>query len=115
MVAPVVPYLTDDETHLDALLAAIADAGAKSVTAFAMHLRRGTKPWFLRWLASEHPSLVARYRDLYARGAYVTPEYSAWLRERIAPLLRRHGLHPGGAARSESHVVVPDAPDPTLF
>jgi DNA repair photolyase len=115
MVAPVVPYLTDDEAHLDALLAAIADAGAGSVTAFAMHLRRGTKPWFLRWLASEHPSLVGRYRDLYGRGAYVAPEYSAWLRGRLTPLLSRHGLHSGGAARPERPVVVPDAPDPTLF
>ena len=80
-----------------------------------MHLRRGTKPWFLRWLAVEHPSLVGRYRDLYGPGAYVAPEYSARLRERLAPLLSRHGLGSGGAARSERHVVVPDAPDPTLF
>ncbi|HEY5854843.1 MAG TPA: Rv2578c family radical SAM protein [Aldersonia sp.] len=120
MVAPVVPYLTDDEAHLDALLAAIADAGAGSVTAFAMHLRRGTKPWFLRWLAVEHPGLVARYRDLYGRGAYVAPEYSACLRARLAPLLRRHGFDSGGGGAQSQRPAAgalarPAAPDPTLF
>ncbi len=92
MVAPVIPYLSDSTAHLDALLAALAEAGASGVTAFPMHLRGATKPWFLEWLADEHPALVRRYRGLYGRGAYVTPEYSSWLRERMHPLVQRYGL-----------------------
>ena len=58
----------------------------------ALHLRPGTREWFLAWLAREHPQLVEPYARLYRRGAYVDPEYRRALAERVAPLLRRHGL-----------------------
>lgn len=103
MVAPVIPYLTDSTAHLDDLLGALAEAGASGVTAFPMHLRGATKPWFMEWLAAEHPALVRRYRGLYGRGAYVTAEYSAWLRDRMLPLVQQHGLAgSGGLRRPES-------------
>ncbi|MGW0454304.1 Rv2578c family radical SAM protein [Gordonia sputi] len=92
MVAPVIPYLSDSTAHLDALLGALAEAGAAGVTAFPMHLRSSTKPWFMNWLAENHPALVRKYRGLYGRGAYVTAEYSSWLRDRLQPLVARHGL-----------------------
>jgi len=91
-VAPVMPWLTDSEEHLDALLAALADAGASGVTVLPMHLRGSVKPWFLRWLAQEHPELAPRYRRLYGRGAYVPVEYKSWLWARVRPLLEAHGF-----------------------
>lgn len=94
LVAPVLPYLTDSPEALDALFARLADAGASSVTAFALHLRPGAREWFGRWLAGSYPALVPRYRELYARGSYVHKEYRERLARRVAPLLRRHGLAP---------------------
>ncbi len=101
MVAPVMPYLTDSAGHLDALFAGIADAGATSVTVLPMHLRGSTRGWFLTWLADHHPALVRRYRQLYGRGAYVTPEYRTWLRGRVAPLMSRYGLAGGADQQRE--------------
>ncbi|MEV0338728.1 Rv2578c family radical SAM protein [Nocardia sp. NPDC050713] len=98
MVAPVIPYLTDSRAHLDELFGAIAAAGASSAVAFPMHLRGSTRGWFLGWLAEAHPALLRKYRQLYGRGAYVTPEYPAWLRERVTPLLERHRLTRNGDA-----------------
>ncbi len=92
LVAPVLPWLTDSEEALDALFAQLADVGATSVTAFALHLRPGAREWFGRWLAGTHPELVPRYRELYARGSYVRKAYREGLAERVGPLLRRHGL-----------------------
>lgn len=110
MVAPVIPFLTDGGRQLDGLFEALADAGATSVTAFPMHLRSTTKDWFMAWLAENHPALVRRYRQLYGHGAYVTPEYKAWLRGRLDPLLERHGF---GESGSESAVEnVPTEPEP---
>ncbi|WP_280366773.1 Rv2578c family radical SAM protein [Nocardia wallacei] len=114
MVAPVIPCLTDGSAHLDALFGEIAAAGAASAVAFPMHLRGSTRGWFLEWLATHHPALLRRYRQLYRRGAYVTPEYSAWLRGRVEPMLARHGLN-----RDRSPDVVPRSdpaarPDPQL-
>ncbi|WP_440712850.1 Rv2578c family radical SAM protein [Gordonia sp. FQ] len=118
MVAPVVPYLTDDSSQLDALLAALADAGAARITAFPLHLRGATQGVFLEWLAEHHPALVRRYRSLYARGGYVRPEYSARLREKMAPLVARHGLarpEPAPAPDPNDTEVTPREPALTLF
>lgn len=119
MVAPVIPYLTDSTAHLDGLLSALADAGATGVTIIPMHLRGSTRGWFLNWLASEHPALVRRYRQLYGRGAYVTPEYKAWLRARVEPMVEKYGLgrsdHRDERSPARELVGAGAAPDPTLF
>jgi DNA repair photolyase len=92
MVAPVLPLLTDSTEVLDALLGRIAAAGATGVSVLALHLRPGTREWFLAWLAREYPRLVEPYGRLYRRGSYVDAEYRRALGARVAPLLRRHGL-----------------------
>ncbi|MCX8561673.1 Rv2578c family radical SAM protein [Mycolicibacterium mucogenicum] len=119
MVAPVLPYLTDSEAHLEALLSRIAAAGATGVTVFGLHLRGATRGWFLAWLGSTHPELLPRYRELYGRGAYLGPEYREKLRNRVAPLVARYGL--GGRAnrldtvRTAPAAVSAGAVQPALF
>jgi DNA repair photolyase len=98
-LAPVLPALTDSLAHLDRALSSLAEAGATGVTVVPLHLRPGTREWFLQWLERERPDLVPRYRVMYGRGAYVSAEYRRWLRRRVRPLLARHGLE--GTARIE--------------
>jgi DNA repair photolyase len=95
MVAPVIPMLTDSTEALDALLGRIAAAGATGAGVMALHLRPGTREWFLAWLEREHPELIEPYARLYRRGAYVDVGYRRTLAARVAPLLRRHGLVSG--------------------
>ncbi|MFT3660914.1 MAG: Rv2578c family radical SAM protein [Gordonia sp. (in: high G+C Gram-positive bacteria)] len=109
MVAPVIPYLTDDSSQLDALLAALAESGASRITAFPLHLRGSTRGVFLDWVGEHHPALLRRYRTLYSRGGYVRPEYSAKLREKMAPLVARHGL--SRVTKTETEAARP-SPDP---
>ncbi|MFD9889069.1 intein-containing Rv2578c family radical SAM protein [Amycolatopsis sp. NPDC059027] len=110
MVAPVLPWLTDSAEALDALFGRLADVGASRVTVLPLHLRPGTREWFARWLAREYPALVPRYRQLYARGSYVTKAYRERLGERVGPLLRRHGLDlPENLPEQRSHRVEPAA------
>jgi DNA repair photolyase len=101
LVAPVLPWLTDSHGHLDGLLADLAEAGASWVTTIPLHLRGPARPLMLAWLAEHRPDLVAGYRRLYGRGASVPEEYRRWLRERVRPLLRRHGLSGPPAATVE--------------
>ncbi len=110
MVAPVLPLLTDSEEALDDLLGKIAATGATGATVLALHLRKGTREWFLQWLARELPELVEPYRALYRRGAYVDPEYRRALAERTRPLLRRHGLAGGAAAGLRAAPGIPAGP-----
>jgi DNA repair photolyase len=83
MAMPILPWLTDGEDHLDALFGALSAAGATGVTAGALHLRPGTKEWFMQWLSREHPELVGRYARLYGKGAYAPKEYRTWLAGRV--------------------------------
>jgi DNA repair photolyase len=119
MVAPVLPYLTDSEGHLDALLAQISAAGATGVTVFGLHLRGSTRGWFMSWLAGSHPELVGPYRQLYRRGAYLPPEYRAMLRNRAAPLVAKYQLTGDQRATTPRNQPVtaaaPEAVQPTLF
>jgi DNA repair photolyase len=93
---PILPHLTDTNAHLDEALRQIKAAGATSVLYTAMHLRPGTKEWFMLWLEREHPHLVEKYRYMYyGVNSYAPKEYRAWLAAKIQPLIRKHGLTRG--------------------
>jgi DNA repair photolyase len=119
MVAPVLPLLTDSDEALDALLGKIAAAGASGASVLALHLRPGTREWFLRWMERERPDLIEQYAQLYRRGAYVDPAYRRRLAARVVPLLRRHGLTDAEPVVRVPDTVVaappPDAEQLTLF
>ncbi|GAA4526961.1 intein-containing Rv2578c family radical SAM protein [Amycolatopsis samaneae] len=115
LVAPVLPWLTDSAEALDALFARLAEVGASRVTVLPLHLRPGAREWFARWLAREYPALVPRYKQLYARGSYVSKAYRERLGERVGPLLRRYGLDrppalPGQRSHRAEPVVAPANP-----
>lgn len=94
-VAPVLPHLTDSAAQLDTLLGEVAAAGATGVSMVTLHLRPGTRDWFLAWLGRVRPDLVERYAQLYAHGAYADRAYRDVLARRWARLVARHGLDRG--------------------
>lgn len=91
-VAPVLPYLTDTDEHLDRLLGEIAAAGATGCTVLPLHLRPGAREWFFSWLRRERPALVPAYEQIFGRGSYVGADYRRTLANRVRPILDRHGL-----------------------
>ncbi|MDQ2883143.1 MAG: Rv2578c family radical SAM protein [Actinomycetota bacterium] len=92
LMAPVLPYLTDSDSQLEATVCAIAEAGASSVTPLVLHLRPGAREWYLAWLKREYPELVSPYRELYGRGAYAPKPYRQSISARVAALGRRYGV-----------------------
>jgi DNA repair photolyase len=91
-VAPVLPYLTDTDEHLDRLLGQIAQAGATGCTVLPLHLRPGAREWFFSWLRKHRPELVLTYEHIFGRGSYVGADYRRALARRVQPILDRHGL-----------------------
>jgi DNA repair photolyase len=89
---PILPFLTDTRAHLDEAMRQAKEAGATGVLYSALYLKPGVKEWYFSWLERDHPELLPRYRELYARGSYAPTEYRKWLGARIHPLLRAHGL-----------------------
>ncbi|WP_018351521.1 intein-containing Rv2578c family radical SAM protein [Longispora albida] len=100
LMAPVLPGLTDSAEEIEHTVAAIASAGAVSITPLALHLRPGAREWFMAWLAREHPGLVEVYKRLYGPGSYLPKGYQRELTARVRSAARRHGIDPGGTGRA---------------
>ena len=108
MVAPVLPGLTDSVEHLDDLLGQIAAAGATQRDGV-----RAASAWLDEGLVhvvagATHPELVAEYRQLYRRGAYLPAEYRTCCATG-APLVHKYRLAPD----RRSFRAAPQATGPT--
>ena len=99
LVAPILPGLTDDEAHLDEVLAACAAAGVRSATPILLHVRPSIREHFMPWLRGAYPWLYPRYVELYGRRAYAPRRYQEEISERFARLRLRHGLSAGSGRR----------------
>ncbi|MET0424675.1 MAG: intein-containing Rv2578c family radical SAM protein [Actinoplanes sp.] len=111
LMAPILPGLTDTDESIEQTVAAIAAAGATSVSPLALHLRPGAREWYAAWLTRTHPRLAPRYRELYGNGSYAPQTYQHEITARVRMAARRHGLHRSepGEARS---LDVPARPGP---
>jgi DNA repair photolyase len=92
MMAPILPGLTDSAEQIDRTVAAIAAAGAKSVTPLVLHLRPGAREWYTAWLNAEYPHLAPRYEELYRRGSYAPKSYQETITVLARQAARRYGL-----------------------
>jgi DNA repair photolyase len=96
LMGPIVPYLSDSPAQLAAAVRQAAAAGATHVTPIVLHLRPGTREWFLGWLRAAHPELVPRYAELYGRGSYARKDYQARITAQVRGLADRFGAGRGG-------------------
>ena len=92
LMAPILPFLTDSEAHLDATVRAIADAGAAYLSPIVLHLRPGAREWWQAWLARERPDLLPRYAELYGGRSYAPKGYQQQITETVHSLAKRYGL-----------------------
>jgi DNA repair photolyase len=92
LMGPVVPFLSDSPAQLEAAVRQIAATGARHVMPIVLHLRPGTRDWFLGWLRTQHPELVDRYLELYGHGAYAPKAYQARIAGQVRELAERHGI-----------------------
>jgi DNA repair photolyase len=95
LIAPLMPGINDAPEQIEPLLETVGDAGATSVGGATLHLRGEVRQVFMGWLHAHRPDLVARYEQLYRRGAYAPVEE----RRRLSRLVRRGGA-PGAFWRT---------------
>ena len=93
-IAPLLPYLTDTEEQIEALMAELAEAGVTGVSGIGLHLRPGAREWFFHWLKNNRPDLVPAYERLYSRGANLPKDYRQALAAKIRTASDRFGLGP---------------------
>jgi DNA repair photolyase len=106
-LSPVLPGLTDDEGHLEAVIAAAAEHGADFLFSQALRLGPGISEYYLPWLQAAHPDLATRYRRLYARNS-PPASYSDAVQARVRELKRRYGLSDRTPPMKER--IIPPAP-----
>jgi DNA repair photolyase len=92
LVAPVLPGLTDDDAHLEEVLAAAAEAGVRGAAVIPLHVRPGIRDHFVPWLRGAYPHLADRYEQLYGTRAYAPRAYQEDLAGRFRALRAKHGL-----------------------
>lgn len=91
--SPILPGLTDSTRALGEVASAAAGAGARFLHAQVLFLMPSAMRQFMPFLESEFPSLVKRYRKLYARSAYLQGEYKEQISKLIKELRARYGLN----------------------
>lgn len=91
LLAPVLPGLTDDQEGLERVVAAAKSYGASFVHDNALHLKPGTKEWFMPFLRESYPHLSERYAQYY-RGTYAPRTYTQEVHQVIERLRLKHGM-----------------------
>jgi len=92
IVAPVLPGISDDVAHLEALFQAAREAGAKFVHASPLRLYGGVRDRFLPVLEAQFPHLAERYARAYARHTNAPREYATALTRRVQRLQAKYGF-----------------------
>lgn len=91
LLSPVLPGLTDDMGHLEEVVAAAADHGARFVASNVLRLGPGISEYYLPFIEREFPNLKNPYRDLY-RGNYAPGYYADAMKARVDDLKLKYGL-----------------------
>lgn len=96
IVAPVLPGITDDMPHLEALFQAAREAGAMFLHAGPLRLYPAIRDRFLPLLDEHFPQIAARYRRAYAKRSSAPRAYAHALSRRIRRLQARFGFAVNG-------------------
>ena len=107
MAMPLLPFISDGESDIRALMETLEDAGAAFVMPGGLTLRPGRqKDFYMEHLAAHSPELVGRYREIFSEerpSGACTRQYRDGLSARIAsafkgmgvPFLLPHALYRG--------------------
>jgi DNA repair photolyase len=90
-LSPVLPGLTDDDAHLEAVITAAAEAGAEFVFSQSLRLGPGISEYYLPWLERTYPHLARQYERLYHRNS-PPAHYTQAVQARVRALKQKHGL-----------------------
>ena len=89
---PVLPAITDHPRDLEDVARAAARAGACYFALNALFLTPSAQKVFFPFLERQFPQLVAKYRRLYAQGAYLSGQYKDRIQALAEQLPSKYGL-----------------------
>jgi len=92
---PVLPYITDDEKQLEALIKAAGEHGAQYVWSGCLTLRDKQHEKYRSVLLKDFPGLVSRYAALYKGRHSPAPAYAHRVHETIFKLANKYSINYG--------------------
>jgi DNA repair photolyase len=91
MLAPILPGLTDQPKHIEAVIRAARYHGAHFIGHNVLHLGDVTKDVFNQFLRDQYPDLLRVYKTLY-RKKYAPPDYRAAILRIVSEVKDRLGI-----------------------
>ncbi len=93
---PLLPYITDEGTHLEEMFASIKNAGARyampaSLTLFGKGVA-DSKTLILKAVQKYYPHLADKYNHFFSKTGYMPAYYHEALRKKTMELGKRYGL-----------------------
>ena len=91
MLAPILPGLSDSPEKLEETVRAAAEHGAQFIAPNILHLKPGSREWYMPFVREAHPHLNALYARLY-KGPYAPEEYTERVLGLVEELRQRYGF-----------------------
>lgn len=110
IIAPVLPGITDDVPHLEGLLRAAKDAGARFAGTATLRMYTHVRRRFFPLVAAEFPALLAKYERAFATSGALSPAYVSALKRRVTLLRRKIGL-PASPTTARGRDMMSSGPD----
>jgi DNA repair photolyase len=90
--SPLIPGITDREGDLEAVAAAVKDAGAQWFFSGALFLMPSSAKQFLPFVREKFPRLAKWYEEWYSKNGYAPEEYRRKVSERVARIRKEYGF-----------------------
>ena len=100
LMAPIIPGLSDSPEHLEEVVKAAAEHKAMYLAPNVLHLRPGSREWFMPFLREAYSHLYPEHQRMY-KTSYAPREYTQTILGQVAVLRRKWNLGEGGAYWAE--------------
>jgi DNA repair photolyase len=90
--SPLIPGITDRDGELEAVAAAVRDAGAQWFFSGVLFLMPSSAKQFLPFVRAKFPKLAKQYQEWYSKNGYAPEEYRRKATERVARIRKEYGF-----------------------
>jgi DNA repair photolyase len=89
---PILPFIYDDDSNLEAVVKATAEHGGKFVLAGGLTLASTQKDWYFKVLAKRFPELIPKYQRLYGDNYGPECDYAGEIGKKVSRLCQKYGI-----------------------
>ncbi|MBZ5524397.1 MAG: radical SAM protein [Acidobacteriia bacterium] len=110
-LAPVLPGITDSPSDLENVVRASAEVGAVRVMSGTLFLKPCSEKVFMPFLEEKFPHLASLYRERYADGAFLAPEYTRRISQLVRKYCEKYGLSGGKKPSGSAPAIMKHQPE----